>query len=55
MGAYKNALSWKKIAYGVVSAEKRSLAVAGGAMELRFGKFRTRMEFLKFRQNSLKG
>ena len=45
----------KKIAYGAVSAEKRGLAVAGGAMKSRFGKLITRAEFLKFNVNSLKG
>ena len=38
-----------------MSAEKRGLAVAGGAMKPRFGKFITRVEFLKFNINSLKG
>ena len=30
MRAHEIALSWEKIAYGVVRAEKRDLAVAGG-------------------------
>ena len=55
MEAYKNALSWKKIAYGVVCAEKRGLAIAGGATKPRYGKNITRVEFLKSKQNSLKG